>query len=140
MEYKNVFIALTIVTIAIIGMFSWLNEWNTLYVNDAGSSFNNTLKSTSLISNITNIQYQINQNIESKEGQGIIDATYDLTKRAISIITIIPRMIGLYESVISDIGIILNIPPVLINIGITVFIVSFGITLAYLLLLGAKKL
>lgn len=140
MEYKDVFISIGVVLIGMFGIFGMIAQWNINYSTTAGSSFNETLNKISLINNISDVGNSVGSNTQTAEGSGETDPQGSLIKQSLSTLKKIPAMVGIFNSLLWDSARTMQIPDVITGIALTIFMFIFGLTFAYILLLGAKKI
>jgi hypothetical protein len=142
MDFKNIFIGLGVMLIGIIGVFGILNSWNSYYSMDVGSTFNDTLSGVQDITDNTMDEIKISSGLSTQtaEGAGQDTPTEEIAKQSVSTIKLMPKLIGLVPSLLNDIGSIIGIPVEIVAIGVSLFIIVFALTFAYLLLLGVRRL
>lgn len=142
MEFKNIFISLVVVIIGFMGIFALVNQFNTDYGTQAGDTFNNTANQVKLYQNTTQLSISASENLATTEASGQSSGSVsDLIKQSLSTIKLLPRLAGMSEAIIRDIGSgVLKIPSSIIELGIALFVFIFALTIAYLLLIGSKKL
>lgn len=140
MEYEKLFAGIAVVAVSIFAILSMLNYYNESYGTNVGYTFNNTMNSVALINNITDITNDQASATQNVEGSGTSDPQTNLVERSLRIITILPRLLGLVPDLMEEGAIILGVPPTYVNMAIGVFVFSFTILFAYLLLIGVKRL
>lgn len=145
MEFTEVFSGIGLVLVMIIAIFGLVNAWNTDYGSSLGTEteFNNTVNrvETLLTTNFVNRSLDYASSTQPESGAGTSSTQQDnLITRAVKTIGLIDDLIGLIPSLIKDAAAALNIPDVYWKIGQALFWIIFSITLAYLLLLGARSL
>lgn len=140
MEYEKLFAGIAVVAVSIFAVMSMLNFYNTTYEENVGTTFNQTLNSVALISNITDISNSQAEATQNIEGSGTSDPQTNLVERSLRIITILPRLLGLVPDLMEEGAILLGVPEPYVNVAIGMFVFSFTILFAYLLLIGVKRL
>jgi len=142
MEYERLFGTIGVVIISVIALFSLLNFYNESYNTNVGGNFTNTLSHVSAIGNATliNMSNEGANATQAIEGAGAVGGLIDLATRSLQIITIVPTLMGLVPALMEDAAIMIGIPPEYVAIGVAIFLFSFIILLAYLLLIGTKRL
>ena len=142
MEYKNVFISIGIVLIALIGITQLIGQWNNDYSATAGSTLNRTFTHMQQISNDTLISTGRSSAIDTQtvEGTGQTSSTSNLIQKSLSTIKRVPQLLGLVPSLLNDAASIIGVPTIIVDIIVTIFFFVFALTFAYLLLIGAKGL
>ena len=73
-------------------------------------------------------------------GAGSTSTNADLVSRALSVITAVPTLLGLVPALFSDAGTILGIPSIYVQVAAWIFLFSFAILFAYLLIIGVRRL
>lgn len=142
MDYQKIFVSLAVVLVGIFGSFSIMTYWNVIYDAELGNTFNET--STHIQSMTAAIV--INKSLEAANstyttsGGSEGDTSQSLTRRSLNFITILPGLLGIFPALIEDAAIILDIPPFYVLIGTAIFLFSFALLTAYLLLIGVKRL
>jgi len=145
MEFTELFTGLAVVLVAIISIFGLTASWNAEYgSNLAGDSeFNDTV---TRVSNILGTDFvdkglDYGKSTQPKEGAGSDeDEQTGIIRRSLRTIGLIDDLVGLVPSLIKEGAVALNIPESYYRIAQTLFWIIFAITLAYLLLLGARRL
>lgn len=141
MEFKDLFVALGLVAIAIFGFLGFANEINTQWGTSIGSDLEET---ASLSSSITgNLSSQASVTSSSgfpEEGQAEGSNEEGLLSRARNILGTLPRLAGLPGKLIRDAGNALNIVPFIVDIAVWTFNFVFFITLGYLFITGSRRL
>lgn len=140
MEYETILQALAVVAIGIVAFLGLMNFYNTSYTDDVGTSFNTTLNSVQVITNVTSLGSNVGNNTQSIQGGSATDANTDLVQRSLRVITALPVLLGLVPDLFYEAAQIIGIPETYINLGAAVFIFGFALLTAYLLLLGVKRL
>lgn len=146
MELKQLFIGITVVIVGMLAITTWINGLNTAYTTtdsagaQMGSTFNNSLKTAALINNITSTGKELGNNTVGQEGAGETSQTDGLIKKSTSAFVTTYRLFGIIPSMFNDANQVLKIPEPYIDIARAIFIVSLALTIAYLFLLGVKKI
>lgn len=144
MEFTELFTGLAVVLVMIVAIFGLTNQWNDDYGSTLGEDgeFNNTVSrvETLLETNFVNKGLDYGSSTQPESGAGAEDTQQDgLIARAVKTIGLIDDLIGLIPALIKDAASALNIPEIYWKIGQALFWIIFSITLAYLLLLGARS-
>lgn len=140
MEFERVFVGVAVALVGIVAILGLANFYNGEYGTDAGNSFNSTLTSVAVLSNITYISNTAGANAQPSEGSGADSTQGDLIQRSLRIITVVPTLLGLAPDLISEAAAIIGVPEIYVQVATAIFVFSFVMLLAYLLLLGVKKL
>lgn len=142
MEFENIFKGVGIVLIGIVAYFSLFVYWNDEYGTTVGSSSNATYQSAQLLAqrNLFNMSINVGNNTNTPSGAGSTSTNADLVSRALSVITAVPTLLGLVPALFSDAGTILGIPSIYVQVGAWIFLFSFAILFAYLLIIGVRRL
>lgn len=139
MEYKDVFISVAIVAIAVIGILGYVSSMNEAYGDTAGSSFNETMLHVNVIGNITSIGNTVGGNTQTEDGAGDSDTQQNIIKQSLRTLKVVPQLLGIVPALISDAQKIAGAPDWIVNILRAIFIFVFALTFAYILILGAKR-
>ena len=138
MEYDKVFMAIAVVAASIFSIMSILNFYNDSYDMTVGGTFNSTLDSVEIIGNITSFRSDSAAATQDVEGSGSTDPQTNLVTRSLRIITLLPRLLGLVPDMLYAGAIMVGVPTAFLDLAVGVFVFSFVLLFAYLLLLGAK--
>lgn len=142
MEIKDVFVSVGVMIVGLIAVLSWINGLNGFYGTTVGSSFNSTLDSVNTLArnNFADIGETIGENTQIQSGAGEEDQTNSLIQKSRSTFQKVTTMLGLVPSMLNDAGELIGIPDSIMDVGRILFLGVFGITMAYLFLLGVKSL
>lgn len=140
MEIKDVFVSLVVVFVATVAIFTWMTDWNEKYDDTAGSTFNNSMARTTLFSNISKIGVSVGNNTQQQEGGAPTSNEEGLIQQGRSTISLAADMVGLVPALMSDSAAIIGIPESYQDAARIAFWFVFGITIAYIVLLGVKSL
>lgn len=142
MEFEKVFMTLGVCLVAIIAVFSFIGSWNTTYNDNAGNSSSAVYNDVQLLMNtsISALSVQSGNQTITSSGSGSSSTSSDLVSRSLGIITLIPRMLGLIPAIFQDGAYLLGIPEAYVNVAGAVFIFSFAVLFAYLLIIGVRRL
>lgn len=138
MEYDKLFAAVAVIAASIFGIMSMLNFYNDSYDMAVGSTFNSTLNRVAIISNVTSFRSDSAEATQDIDGSGSTDPQTNLVTRSLRIITLLPRLLGLIPDMMYAGADMAGIPIEYQDLAIGVFVFSFVLLFAYLLLLGAK--
>lgn len=142
MEFEKIFASAGIVLLAIIAYSALINSWNTGYGQNVGQTFKpilddvQTLENTSLFS----LSTQAGNNTNTPSGAGTTSTNADLVSRALGILTSLPTLLGLIPALFSDFAMLLFIPAAYVSIATWIFLFSFAILFAYILIIGIRRL
>jgi len=145
MEFTEIFNALAVVLVMIVAIFGLTATWNLEYGSTLGedAEFNETL---SKVTTLLEDEY-VDEGLvyagstQPVEGQGSATTQQDgMIKRALRSIGLIDNLIGVIPALIKDGSEALNLNSIFWRIGQSAFWITFAITLAYLLILGARRL
>lgn len=139
MEYEKIFASVVVVAVSIFAIMSMLSFYNSSYGTTAGSSFNNTLGSVQIINNVTSLTNDQATATQSIEGAGSTDSQTNLIERSLRIIVILPRLLGLVPDMMSEGALVVGVPEAYVNLAIGLFVFSFTLLLAYVLLNGVRR-
>lgn len=142
MDFDNLFKTGGVILLMIIAYFAIIGGWNNIYGTTVGSNSATTYDRIQVITNATlfNTSIQATNATIIGSGAGPISATIDLANRALRIITLLPQLPGLFESILLDGANLLGIPPTYVYISIySVYFLCASLIL-YLLITGARRL
>jgi len=145
MEFTEIFNAFAILLCGVLFIGGLITVYNTEYSENVGN--------TGVFSNsITNIELNLTEGFVNRgltyansttpaEGQGTsTDQSDNILKRAWNTITNIRQLIGLVPALMNEGAAAINIPQIYTSIAKALFWTIFSITLAYLLILGGRRL
>lgn len=139
MEYERLFASVAVVAVSVFAIMSLLSFYNDSYNLTLGSSFNNTLNSVEIINNITSMTDEQAAATQNIEGSGSSDSQTNLVERSLRIIVILPRLLGLIPDIMREGALVLGVPEAYVNVAVGVFVFSFVLLLAYILLNGVRR-
>ena len=145
MEFEKLFATIAVVCIGAIAIMGWISYENSQYGTSVSAGFNSTMHNVQSmgINNISSFGNEFGASIVPTEGNVTgSDCTglSCLASIALDTIKIIPKIMGMPISLLRDAAIIVGIPSAYVSIAVAVFVFSFVILFAYLLLLGVKRL
>lgn len=138
MEYDKVFAAVVVVAASIFGIMSIMNFYNDSYGTSVGSTFNSTLNSVAIINNVTSFRSDAADATQDVEGSGSTDPQTNLVSRSLRIITLLPRLLGLIPDMLYAGATMVGVPTPFLDLAVGLFVFSFVLVFAYLLLIGAR--
>lgn len=141
MEIKDVVISGMVVLVAVIAITGWLGSMNTAYNMNAGASFNTTISHTQTLlnTNLSSMSKNVANNTQIAEGAGTSDQEQGLLEQSRGTFSILTDLLGIIPSMIEDGASIVGIPSEYTFIAKWTFLFVFGLTIAYILLLGVKS-
>lgn len=145
MDFKDLFVGMAIILVGLVAFIGFSSVLNNEYGSTLGQDevFNNTYNHVYglLESDLIEGGVDIADTTLTEEGADVGDtADESLTRRALKTIGMLSLLPGVIPALISDGGNVLNIHPTIVMAAKSVFYAAFGLTLAYLLLLGVRKL
>lgn len=142
MEYEKVFGSVAVVLVGVIAYFSLLGYWNVAYNDDVGTTANATFTHVQTLTQDTlfDLSIDVGNNTNTPSGAGSTSTNTDLVSRALSVITALPTLLGLVPALFQDFALIMGIPSAFVDIATWVFLFSFAILFAYLLIIGVRRL
>lgn len=141
MEPKDIFVSFAAVLVVILAALYFMNDLSDTYgVSDVGSSFNNTMTSTRILQNLTDLSGTAGSGLETDEGGGITDVDQNILSKGLRVFRILGRLVGLGEDLMQDAAVILGIPQIYVQIGSIVFLFVFSVTILYILILGVRRI
>jgi hypothetical protein len=93
-----------------------------------------------VISNATGITGTMAGSSRTVDSDSAILPSESLLTRSVKIITSFDDLIGIPHSLLNTATIVMGVPEIYVNAAYSVFIFSFLLLMAYLLLLGVKRL
>lgn len=141
MEFKNIFLGLGVVLVLVVSMFGFLDAINSEYDSDVGVGLNGTRGNvqTLLEKNLLNESFEYAQSTQPQAGAESQQGEDNLISRALNSIGLVDDLLGIIPALMKDAGEALNIPQIYIRIAEALFWIIFSLTLAYLLLLGIRR-
>jgi hypothetical protein len=142
-EFRSLIVSLGIAVVGLIAFFGLADSFNQVYNTNVGDNFNATqAKIRSLIgTNLQNISGDVGSSIEAQEGAELgADANDALGFRALGVITKLPRLMGVVTASLWEAGAAIGIPDEILYVALWVFVATFAITIAYLLITGVTRL
>lgn len=142
MEYEKIFATVGILLIGIIAWGMYFQGWNDSYGQSVSSSANETYARMQSLSQsgLFNMSVATSNATITRSGASVGDGNENLISRALTVITSIPTLLGLVPALLQDFALILGVPIAYSNIASWMFIFSFAVLFAYLLLLGVRRL
>ena len=143
MEFEKIFASIGVVLIAILAYTAIIGSWSIAYNNNnVGSTFASTYNDAAALSNSTlfSLGIQVGNNTNSQSGAGSTSSSTDIYSRALSIITAVPTLLGLVPALFNDAAVIFGIPATYIGVAAWIFMFTFAILMAYLLIIGVRRL
>jgi hypothetical protein len=142
MEFQQVFVTASVILVGILGVFGLINFWNVSYGTNVGNTFNSTASHVQTITTSTlgAVSVQVGNSTDTPSGAGAVTTSANLVNRALSILTIIPSIIGLVPAMLQDAAGIMGVPQEYTLIAAWVFIFGFALLFAYLLIVGVRRL
>lgn len=140
MDYTQVFGGLIVTFIASLAIFSFISGLNTGYA-DQGVSINTEFHNSfaTLNQTLQNIGTSVGENTESDAGATLDAPSEGIISKAWQSLQLLPEIMGLIPALFADAASILGIPSAYTNAAGWLFFFAFGITFAYLLLLGVRR-
>lgn len=142
MEFKDLFVSMGIVLIGIIAIFGVLNTWNDHYGTNVDGGLNTTKSNvqTLLNNNLSSVSQDTISTAKSKSGSATTDSEEGLIKKSLNTIKRLYALIDIVPTVLSEGAQALGISPAIVEVGKWIFGFCAVVTLAYLLLLGVRRL
>lgn len=141
MEFQQIFVTFAVVMIGVISIFTLMNYYNVSYGTNIAGNFSNTAGHIQNVTgSITGLATTSANNTYVTSGAGSGSTSADLINRGLSVITLLPNLLGIAPSLISDGAVIMDIPATYVNIAIAVFMFGFAILLAYMLIVGVRRI
>lgn len=142
MEIQKLFMAVGVVIVGVIAVFAWIVPVSDgLAVANVTSSFNGTawaIRNT-VGGALVNTSIDIEGSTTLPEGGSPSDAQAGLLENVNSAISTVRKMFDIVPAMIGDGADLLHIDDEIQNLAKTMFIVIFGITLVYIMLLGIQR-
>ncbi|MCA1800637.1 MAG: hypothetical protein LC650_05035 [Actinobacteria bacterium] len=145
MEFTEIFAGVAVVLVLIVAIFGMTTSWNTAYGSSVGEDAQFTT-TRDRVENLLEDQFvdrglEYAQSTQAQAGAGSTGSQDDnIIKRALRTIGLINELVGLAPALIKDGAVALNVPAIYWRIAQALFWVTFSITLAYLLITGARSI
>lgn len=141
MEYTQLFASLVIAVIGLFALMSLGADINSIQDTTLGADINGTYTAVNALAqtDLTTISTSAGVAGAAQEGQSLSTDEAGLGQRALQIITLIPRLLGLPMVMIHDAAGVFNIPSIIVDLGISLLVFAFMMTFGYLLLLGVRR-
>lgn len=147
MEFENIQRGVILVIVGIVAYFSLFGYYNLEYGSSLGNSSQNTYDRALILAqtNAYNTSILVGNNTNTPSGAGSTSTNTDLVSRSLSIITAVPMFTGLIPALFQDAGEIFGLSPngqpsIYVQAASWMFIFSFAILFAYLLIIGVRRL
>lgn len=146
MDIKDVFVSVAVVLIGMIAVLTFMSQINTEYNTNLGGTFNNSMKQVQLLQNVRDVGGTVGNNTQFPEGGGEEDIDKLLGRKSLSTFSKVTKMLGIIPSLIGDAGNIisgavgLDGDNLYVEIAQFIFVAVFAILLAFILLLGVKRI
>lgn len=142
MEFKDLFLALVVVSVGLFAFLGLADGLNTSYGTNIGAEFESEYSSlqSNIVGNLSSQGAQSTASGFQESGQDSGTSENNLLRRALSIMSTIPNMIGLPGKLIRTAGNSINAPPFIIDLSVWTFNFAFILTLAYLFITGGRRL
>lgn len=142
MDYDKIFITIAVVLVGVLAFFG-TNGIATMFNQEYGTAVGNESDFARGVSNIVQnrttsfsaIGRDVGANVNGTEGSGPVDALTKLAQQSLGVFGAIKAMVGLAPDLLRDAAIATGFGgDEYVGIAITLFIVLFGLTIAYLFL------
>lgn len=142
MDLKNIFIVVGIALIGLTSFFAFAGDLNSEYGTTLGYNMNETRASleSGIIGNLTIMAGDIGNATLSQEGASEGTGTVGLVTRSLRVLGSIPRLLGFIPAIMRESAGVIGIPPIIVDVGVWLFLITIGLVLMYLFLTGARAL
>lgn len=141
MEFQQVFVTFAVILVATIGILGFTTYLNTSYNTNVTAGFNTTTQHIQSINTaVIGIGTNTANSTITNSGTGTGSTSADLVNRGLGVITQLPTMLGIAPSLMSDAANMLDIPTTYVNIAIVVFFFGFALLMAYMLIVGVRRI
>jgi hypothetical protein len=141
MDPKDLFITVGVVLIAIIGGITFIAGLDNNYEGQISQQVDSIKHTQRVLNNsFSSMGVELGDSVNPAEGGGVGEGTINLATRSLRAITALPKLLGIIPTALRDGAVSLGIPETYASIAIIIFIGVFGITIAYLLITGARSL
>jgi len=143
MEFKDVFSSIAITLIVVLGMLSLSSDINSSWGTTIGDDVRSDLETqnTGIRGNLSSLSLGVKDSATPEEGQSSGDPEQNILRRGYNIITQLPSFVNLPVKLI---GVFLDyipgLPEVIKFLAQYTFAFAYYLTLAYLLITGARRL
>lgn len=140
MDYKQVFFGILVAFAIGTAFTAWANNLNSKYASLGGQTLDTGFMQDVELNSIEDYAGGMAVDVgESTETPGVSSDTSTLTQSK-STFSLIRGLIDFVPRLLRNAANYLGVPEIYARLGTWAFIFAFGLTLAYLLLLGVKKL
>lgn len=142
MDFIDLFKAMGVVVIGLIAFFSLATDLNLQYGSDIGSNLSSTRDRVQglIVTDLNTTANSAGASILPQSGADEGDEDQNLLRRARNTLSQFNNLLGLPASVIRDAGDVLSVPELMTDIAVWTFYFTFALTMAYLLLLGIRRI
>lgn len=141
MDFKNIFISLAVVLLVVISTASYASFLSQKYVSVGGTAVDTSFYDDLYSPMRTNISGLSSDVAGSTESGGVsVDPTQSAVLSSRGTFNTLRMLIGFVPALFGSIGKYLQIPEIYTSIASWVFNFVFGLTLAYLIFLGVRRL
>lgn len=144
MDIQELFVGVVIVLVGLIGITSFLSIFNTTYAIDLTQNSTDVLESNlqtnSVLSDFYNISISIANTTQLAEGGSQATQDDSLIAQSRSAFSQTTKLMGLIPKFIEAAAISVGVPPTYVALARNLFLTLFGLAIAYILLLGVKRL
>lgn len=142
MEFKDLFLALVVVSVGLFAFLGLATSFNSSYGTTMGVEFENEYSTLqgSIVGNLSEQGARSTASGFQESGQDSGTSENNLLRRALSIMNTIPNLIALPGNLIRTAGNTINAPGFIIDLSVWAFNFAFILTLAYLFITGSRRL
>lgn len=142
MDFTKLFGGMAVILVGTIAFFGLITEWNGFYGSDLGSEVNYTrVQVENLLNKNLNISAgSIGNSTLPDQGAGESNLEQGLIRRSLRVFTKLDDLLGLVPALMNDGALALGVPQQYVDIASWVFIISLGLTLATVFLLGIRRI
>lgn len=138
MDYKQVFLGLLIAFVAITAITYFATDLNTKYSGTNATTLDTGFMQDSGVDTIEAYAGGVAVSVGNSTAPPSVSSSNELTQSK-NTFSLIRSMVDFVPNILQSAGNVLGIPQVYIKIAIWAFVFGFGITLAYILILGVKN-
>lgn len=139
MDFKQVFYGLLIVFVTVTSITLFATQLNNDYGALGAKTIDTGFMETSGVSEISGYAGGVSVDVANSTSPPSVSGSGELTQSK-NTFSLIRSFVDFIPKLFRTTGSVLGIPKVYINAAVWAFIFGFGITLAYLLILGVKRL
>jgi len=138
MDYKNVFIGLLVAFVVVTAVSLFAVDLNNKYAGQNITALDTGFMQDSGLSGVEGYASGVSTDVANSTAPPSVSGSGDLTQSK-NTFSLLRSLVDFIPNLFDSVGSIFGIPEVFIKVAKWAFIFAFGITLAYILILGVKN-